>query len=215
MAALKLYDYALTDQEVRSLCGPAAGEGGVAEAPTAPSGDATEPVPADGARGVNVQTAYFTWKPDPQAQEQTFYLDADRKAVEKGAARHTVRRGGKNRDVGVRPDRALEFGLDQDGRKGAFRCRGQAEVGLEGGDPSGLAWHEITWTYARDGGSLRICIDGRRTTTKSLALRAPPDRRLALGCTFGPDGRTDNFCGIISAVRLYDTALTDEEVGRP
>ncbi len=115
--------------------------------------------------------------------------------------------------IGARPDRALEFGLDQDGRKGAFRCPGQAEVGFEAGDPSGLAWHEITWTYAKGGGSLRIYIDGRLTTTASLALRAPPDRRLALGCTFGPDGRADSFCGLISAVRLYDTALADQEVG--
>ena len=114
--------------------------------------------------------------------------------------------------IGARPGGALEFGLDQEGRKGAFRCHGGAEVGFEAGDPSGPAWHEITWTYAKGGGgSLRVYIDGRRTTTKPLALRAPTDRRLALGCTFVPDGRADNFCGIISAVRLYDAALADEE----
>ena len=109
MAALSLYDYALTEQEVRDLGGPAAAQGAAAEAPAAPGGEAAEPVPANGAQGVNVQTTYFTWQPCPQAREQTFYLDADRKAVEQGTARHVVRRGGKDRDVHL-PIENLEFG---------------------------------------------------------------------------------------------------------
>ena len=114
--------------------------------------------------------------------------------------------------LGARPDGALEFGLDQEGRKGALRCQGKAEVGFEAGDPSGLAWHMITWVYDRAGGEMRIYIDGRQTTTANLALRAPADRRLALACVFGPDGRTGTFCGLISAVHLYDAALAGDEV---
>jgi hypothetical protein len=116
--------------------------------------------------------------------------------------------------VGVRQRGGLEFGLDQDDRTGAFRGPGGAECDFHGGQPPGLAWHDIAWTYK--GGAdkmLRIYVDGKANAAKSFALGTVQDGNITLGAAGIPGGRADGFCGLISAVRIYDRPLTAGEVG--
>ncbi len=108
IAALQVYNHALDEAAIRRLCGasfvvpPSGG-------PPATEPGATDPTPADGATGVNVQTTDFTWKPSPAGQEQHVLLDSDRRAVEEGKARYTLCRGGRDKDAHF-TFKSLEYG---------------------------------------------------------------------------------------------------------
>ena len=99
VAALQVYDHALDEAAIQRLCGTQAVAAPRPPEQKPPDGDAADPNPADGATGVNVQATYFTWKPCASAQSQEIYLDSDRRAVEEGRARYTLRRGGRDGDA--------------------------------------------------------------------------------------------------------------------
>ncbi len=107
IAALQVYDQAIDTAAVLRLCGVQAAPQPQEQKP--PDNEPMDPGPADGATGVNVQTTCFTWKPSPSAKEQQVFLDSDRHAVEEGKARHTMRRGGRDRDAHF-TFKSLEYG---------------------------------------------------------------------------------------------------------
>ena len=115
--------------------------------------------------------------------------------------------------VGARPERTLEFGIDFGNSKGAFRSRGLAECGFESEDLSGRAWHDIVWTYAgATDKTFRVYVDGRLNTEKAFKLQTASGGRITLGAAATAGAPADRYRGLISAVRVYDHALSQEEV---
>ena len=70
-------------------------------------------------------------------------------------------------------------------------------------------WHHVAATY--DGRQMRLFVDGREDAASPKLIEGPIDASASpLG--IGSNGSGHLFCGIIDRVRLYDRALSADEV---
>ncbi len=71
-------------------------------------------------------------------------------------------------------------------------------------------WHHLA--AVRQGGQVRLYLDGRLTAEAGASTAAPLDLTAAVPLTIG-SGMHDTLCGCLYDVRLYGRELTEEQIG--
>jgi len=118
-----------------------------------------------------------------------------------------------NDTFGIRLDYDLEWSIGSQ----AFRYLGKAWAILWGNDPlySGTGWHHFVYVIDHEENIFSLYVDGKLRTSKDMNLAfvfdPPPTTNSAIGRHAG--GQSPYyFNGVIDDVRIYDIALTEEEI---
>lgn len=108
----------------------------------------------------------------------------------------------------------IQFGYGSAARKLAFVAAG-TRAAYDNKVPPAKQWHYIAYTYAGgDNGAFKIYVDGKLNAQHTLSLNTKADEVICLGG--GWDTRRDTafspFSGSLAAVKIYDYALSQREV---
>ncbi|APR82305.1 Hypothetical protein A7982_07654 [Minicystis rosea] len=124
--------------------------------------------------------------------------------------RMPLNRGVNQRIVGKEDDTSEQYTLSiTDGGQLAFAVEGTKLVGHT--VVSRDEWHHVVATY--DGLKLAIYLDGQlETQTNATLTLADNEEPLYIGARMG---LSDTFLGVLDDVRIYDTALTNDQAISP
>jgi hypothetical protein len=106
-----------------------------------------------------------------------------------------------------------EFNYSNSSNGGAFRSGFKSTAAFDP-VPAAGAWHHIVWSYSGSNRTLAVYVDGELNSSRAFALTVPAQAHFMLGCAGENNLIRQPFGGALSRVRVFKTALTQDDVRR-
>lgn len=103
-----------------------------------------------------------------------------------------------------------QFNYGTSTSSGAVSHSGTPDMGFDGGVPTAGMWHHIAVTF--DGAVEKVYVDGILNAQEAKTLSIFANDYFYLGCANSGTAPVLYFSGSIASVRVYDTALTPDDI---
>ena len=108
----------------------------------------------------------------------------------------------------------MEFNYSKSSNGGAFRSGFKMTTAFDSVPQPG-AWHHLVWTYSGNPArSLKIYVDGELETASPFSLLIANQSHVLLGCAAEAKILKQAFSGALSRIRVFNSALSQDDVRR-